>query len=297
MKTPSFPFPARPTAPLFRALAAGALLFPAAASLSLAQETPPPPPAAGADAGASGDPEAYTEYPASRYDKIRVKSPFEFELAKPKEDEKVDPFQDLVLAGYAGSANRVTVYLANTKTQERMTIPGSSDHNDTGFKVISVNRGTMLKNTTVTLEKSGITKNLSFDSKALSNMVASGGAGGAAPGVPGRPGQPVLPGGARPPGAAPGVVGARPAAAAPYVAPQAYVPGRNGNNNNAAGNNGALQVGLPNGNPAPAGNVNLAGSMVGNTNGQIAPGQVQTGQPAPATVNQPRRRVVLPTGQ
>lgn len=297
MKTLSSRFPAGPSTSLLRALAAGAFVFSASARLSCAQETPPPP---SADAAASGetaaDSEAYTEYPSSRYDKIRVKSPFEFELAKPKAEEAVDPFQDLVLAGYAGSANRVTVYLANTKTQERMTIPGSSEHNDTGFKVISVNRGTMLKNTTVTLEKSGITKNLSFDSKALSSMVASGG-GGTAPGAQGRPGgipgaQPVLPGGARPPGAA-GNAPVRPAA--PYVAPQAYVPGRNTNNN--AGANGAPQLGLPNGNPAPAGNVNLAGSMVGNTNGQIAPGQVQTGQPPAPAVNQPRRRVVLPTGQ
>lgn len=272
-------------------------------SAALAQNTPPapdvsPPPAAGEE-------DLTAEYPASRYDKIRVKSPFEFELAKPKPEEAVDPFQDLVLAGYAGSANRVTVYLTNTKTQERMTIPASAEHNETGFRLISVNRGTMLRTTTATLEKGGITKELSFDTKALSSMVASGGSGGAtaAPGArpPGSPNPPgaILPGQVRP-GGIPNA-GARPAA--PYVSPTAFVPNRG-----AAGN----PAGLPqaNGNGAvPA--VNLAGNMV--NNGQLPAGQALQAQPAISSPqpmlngvnaganannqpnNQPRRRVVLPT--
>ncbi|MES2705389.1 MAG: hypothetical protein V4726_02190 [Verrucomicrobiota bacterium] len=295
MKTSLFLLPRRPI--FLNALAAGSLAFTFGVGSLVAQNTPPEPEPA---ASAPSDSVAAAEYPSSRYDKIRVKSPFEFELAKPKLEEAIDPFLDLVLAGYAGSANRVTVYLANTKTQERMTILGNDDQNKTGFRLISVNRGTSLRTTTATLEKGGVTKELSFDTKALSSMVASGGssaAGAAAGGArgPGNPGgQPILPGQVPRPGGVPNA-GARPV---PYVAPTAFIPGQN---NNAGGNAQA------NGNPAPGG-VNLAGSMLNNNNGQIAPGQVQ---PQPAVIipqangtggnannqpnNQPRRRVVLPT--
>lgn len=235
------------------------------------------------------------EYEASRYDRIRIKSPFEFELAKPKAEEAVDPFQDLILAGYAGSGKQISVYLVNAKTQERMTIPGGNEGSETGFRVLSVNRGRTLRTTTATLEKNGVTKELSFDPKALSSMVASGGSsgagapGGARPGIPGQPGVPgqaVRPGGVNPPNAA--------VRQTPYVAPAAFIPGQNNANGGAVPNGGAA----PNGNPPGA--VNLAGNMVNNGNPQPPAAIVPqpNGNPAPGvnqSNNQPRRRVVLPT--
>lgn len=250
----------------------------------LAQPAGDTPPAT--DPATDGSPAS--EYEASRYDRIRVKSPFEFELAKPKPEEAVDPFQDLILAGYAGSGKQISVYLVNAKTQERLTIPGGNEGSETGFRVITVNRGRTLRTTTATLEKNGVTKELSFDPKALSSMVASGGSsgagapGGARPGVPGQPGIPgqaVRPGGVNPPNAA--------VRQTPYVAPAAFIPGANNNANGGA---------VANGNPP--GPVNLTGNMVNGNPQPAAGGPQPNGNPAPGvnqSNNQPRRRVVLPT--
>ena len=120
MNPPSFPSlrptaapPANPGKPAFPMAALGAVCL---LSVSLhAQDTPPSP-----------DPTTDTftpaEYSIDRYQRLRGKSPFEFELAKPLVEAPADPFADLVLAGYAGSASRPTVYVVNTKTQERLTI-------------------------------------------------------------------------------------------------------------------------------------------------------------------------------
>lgn len=278
MKT-SFPYP-------FRVCLRSHAVFAGLVSLagsSPAQEVPPP----AADPPA---PDLLSGYPESRYEKIRTRSPFEFELSKPKTEDAADPFQDFVLAGYAGSATRVTVYLANTKTQERLTVSGGSE-NGAGFKVISVNRGATLRSTTATLEKDGVTKKLSFDPTALNSM--SGGNGAApAPGRPGLPGQPGQPG--RPVILPAG--GAR-AGIQPYQAPQAFIPGQN---------NAAAQHALPTGTPAINGGGNNVQALMTN-NAQVAPGQMQgqvqvSGVPQQGgrgrreeSNSEPRRRVVLPS--
>ena len=178
-------------------LGAAFLLAVSPASLT-AQDTPP----AALEAPTS-DTFTPAEYHIDRYQKLRGKSPFEFELAKPVVEAAADPFADLVLAGYAGSASRPTVYVVNTKTQERLTIlpEGGGNKDTTGYKVLSVNRGRNLATTTVKIEKDGVQKELAFDPKALSSMTAgaTGGQPGGAPGAA-RPGLPVQPGQPRPPG-------------------------------------------------------------------------------------------------
>ena len=236
-------------------------------------------------------------YSIDRYQKMRGKSPFEFELAKPPAQETADPFADLVLAGFAGSGSRVTVYLVNSKTQERLTVlaTGSEKENKTGYHVLKVNRGRTLSTTTALVEKDGNQKELSFDPKALSSM--SGGAGGGAmaggavaPG--GKPGQP----GARP--GVPGQPGARPAQA--YQAPQAFIPGQAGR---AAAQPApvANAVNLPSQPGAQPGNPQQqVNALVNGNPGQVAPAVNPAAVPAtpmqPAANGgpQPRRRVVLP---
>lgn len=273
---------------LLRGLSAGILGL-AGAGMMRAQDIPPAPPSEEPVAAAPA-PDLLSGYPESRYEKIRTRSPFEFELSKPKAEDAVDPFQDLVLAGYAGSSTRVTVYLVNTKTQERLTVAGGSESEDS-FKVISVNRGTTLRTTTATLEKDGVTKKLSFDPAALDSMSGGNGAAPAPvrPGQPGQPGQPgrpvILPAG-----------GVRPAMQA-YQAPQAFIPGQA---------NAAAQQAPPNGNPTVnAGGANVQAML--NNNAQVAPGQVQGQVQVPGipqqggrgrreqSTGEPRRRVVLPS--
>lgn len=282
----------------------------------IAQDTPPASPEAPAS-------ETFTpaEYPIDRYQKLRGKSPFEFELAKPVVEAAADPFADLVLAGYAGSASRPTVYVVNTKTQERLTIlpDGGGNKDRTGYKVLSVNRGRNLATTTVKIEKDGVQKELAFDPKTLSSMTAGatggqpGGApGGARPGLPIQPGQP----GFVPPGARPGLPGQQPAVK--FVAPQAFIPGQSNRAGGAA--NGQQLAGNPAaGGQAPAafvpGQQNNAangmppGSVMQNQGSQNQPvttentvrsleqqqqiNAVLDGKIPPA--QQPRRRVVLPT--
>src|SRR5688572_11929921 len=51
------------------------------------------------------------EYPLSRYAPLDKKSPFEFDPPPVKPDETVNPFENVSLAGYAGSGNTLTVYI------------------------------------------------------------------------------------------------------------------------------------------------------------------------------------------
>ena len=316
-------FPSLPAAVLvLGTLIAGTLTLSAQAPKIPVQDTPPEPVAAASE----GDSDTFApkEYSIDRYQKIRGKSPFEFELAKPPVAETIDPFADLVLAGYAGSGRTLTAYLLNTKTQERITVygEGSGRENKSGFKILGINRGTSLATTTASVEKSGNTKELAFDAKALYSM--TGGAGGGAPAGgprPGIPGQPGVPG---QPIVRPGGIPGRPAtagAAAPYQAPQAFIPGQNGRGNpggtvagvpGATGlavnqlGNGVQQLGTPN----QAGATNAQqqlNTMLSNAGGQPAqqanvPASTVfqgTGTNTPAATPggnnpQPRRRVVLP---
>lgn len=279
----------------------GLLIMAAAGGSVLAQDTPPEP--------SVSDTFAPVEHSIDRYQKLRGKSPFEFELAKPPVGETVDAFADYVLAGFAGTAGQPTVYLLNTKTQERITVlsDGTGRPNKSGFHIISVNRGRTLSSTTVQLEKDGQQGKLAFDSKALFSMTGgAAGGGGARPGQPNQSGQPVVR-----PGGVPGQP-ARPAQA--YQAPQAFIPGQG---NRGAGQfpagvpgqaqpgvapQGIQQLGMqPGGAPPAAINPQQQVNTLLNAN----PGQPQPQlnvMPAPGAApatgqpnQQPRRRVVLPT--
>jgi hypothetical protein len=264
-----------------------------------AQDTPPSP----AEPPSTADSDAYTppEFPIDRYEKLRGKSPFEFELAKPVAQAAVDPFADLVLAGYAGSASQPTVYVVNTKTQERLTIlPQGGPKKDTsGFKVLSINRGRNLATTTVKIEKDGVQKELSFDPKTLSSMTAGatggqpGGAPGARPGMPGQPGQPMV---------RPTMIPGQPGQPPRFQAPQAFIPGQSNRNMiqsgaNVAGMNGGGQVV----NVAPATSTDAQAQLnvllkASNTPGADTPPAAPTpgSQAGQAATPPPRRRVVLP---
>lgn len=263
-----------------------------------AQDTPPSPEAE----APPSDSFAPVEYPIDRYQKLRGKSPFEFELAKPPVGETVDPFAEFVLAGFAGSASKPTVYLLNTKTQERITVLSdiSGRPNKSGFHILSVNRGRTLSSTTVQLEKDGQQGKLAFDSKALYSMTGGAAGGGARPGQPNQPGKAVVR-----PGGVPGQP-ARPAQA--YQAPQAFIPGqanRPAGQFPAAGQPGAapqpVQLGMQPGAAVPAAGVNPQQQV--NTMLNANPGQPQPavmpaaggGRPINPSNPQPRRRVVLPT--
>ena len=282
-------------------ISCSAVLFSVLSGRLIAQDTPPE------TAAPAVGTETFTprEYPIDRYQKLRGKSPFEFELAKPIVQDAADPFADLVLAGYAGSASRPTVYVVNTKTQERITIlpEGNSKKDATGFRILSVNRGRNLATTTVKVEKNGVQKELAFDPKALSSMTAgaTGGQPGTAPLV--RPGQNVQPG---QPGMVPGARPGQPAVAA-YKAPQAFIPGQNNRTGNPASANLAgynnvagIQMGMqPNANANSTDAQQQLNALLNSGNGQppqptvipAVPGS-QAGQVA---TPQPRRRVVLPT--
>ena len=275
-------------------------LFVATLGALQAQDTPP------ATEAILSDSFAPVEYPIDRYQKLRGKSPFEFELAKPPVDQTVDPFAEYVLAGFAGSASQPTVYLLNTKTQERITVLSDSSGrpNKSGFHIISVNRGRTLSSTTVQLEKDGRQGKLAFDSKALYSMTGGAAGGGARPGQPNQPGQPVVR-----PGGVPGQA-ARPAQA--YQAPQAFIPGQG---NRPAGQFPATAAGQPGVAPqqvqlgmqpgaVPAAGVNpqqQVNTMLNNPAVPTAAPQLNV-MPAPGGAPgtnqsnpQPRRRVVLPT--
>ena len=268
-----------------------------------AQDTPPAPEPTLSDTFAP------VEHSIDRYQKLRGKSPFEFELAKPPVGETVDAFADYVLAGFAGSAGQPTVYLLNTKTQERITVLSDSSGrpNKSGFHIIRVDRGRTLSSTTVQLEKDGQQGKLAFDSKALYSMTggAAGGGAGARPGQPNQSGQPVVR-----PGGVPGQA-ARPAQA--YQAPQAFIPGQgnrpSGQFPTATGGQPGvapqgIQLGMQPGAAVPAAGINpqqQVNTLLNNPGAPTAPPQLNV-MPAPGGApssnqpnQQPRRRVVLPT--
>ena len=303
-------------------ISCSAVLFSILSGRLIAQDTPPE------TAAPAVGTETFTprEYPIDRYQKLRGKSPFEFELAKPIVQDAADPFADLVLAGYAGSASRPTVYVVNTKTQERITIlpEGNSKKDATGFRILSVNRGRNLATTTVKVEKNGVQKELAFDPKALSSMTAgaTGGQPGTAPLV--RLGQNVQPGqpGYVPPGARPVMPGLQ-TAPARFVAPQAFIPNQNNRANGQVGGNGigqSMTGGAGGGGQGTAAFIpGQAATAAGNSQGIVMQNQGSQNQPVTpdntvrsveqqAQINaildgkvptsqqpQPRRRVVLPT--
>ena len=136
-------------------------------------------------------------YDLGRYENLQAKSPFEFELKEPPPAEAPNPFEGMVLAGYVGSNKNMTVYLVNTKANgERISVYGDGSPrkkgDKSGIRIVGLNRGRTLKQTSVILEKDGQTGEVQFDEKALSNMKGGSPAAGA--------GQPNLPGNMRGPG-------------------------------------------------------------------------------------------------
>lgn len=270
---------------------------------AFAQDSPPG--AAGSDAAEPGvfNPRRHDW---SRYEKMAMKSPFEFELVEGPAEAPPNPFEGLSLAGFAGSGSNITAYLVDTKKNERIVVysEGSGRRNDSGIRVVGLNRGKSLRETTVTLEKNGVTQPVAFDPGLLSSMVATS-AAAVAPraGIPGQPGANNQRGGNRAvrPAGQPG----QPTAAAPgaYQAPAAFVASRN---SQALANNQAQNVnpqGVPIDNLPVAENVNqLAtpnqgrgqqGVVVGGGGARPA-GPPQGGNRAQGA-NQVRRRVVLPS--
>ncbi len=254
------------------------------------------------------------EFALSRYAELDKKSPFEFDPPPVKSEAGPDPFADVSLAGYCGSGNTLTVYIiAGGKERKRMTVYGDGSpykkRDESGYRVIGINRGKSLKTTTVTMEKDGVQKVLSFDEETLRPK-----GGGAAPGggvqmMQGPDGKmvprPVVPRPSNMPG------GQNTQA---YQAPAAFIPGQAGGqqHGNQPGvnmingqqqtqqavnlNNQQLlnQLVGPNGQPATS-NPNAGLPVAGGT----APGVMAPGgnQPRGAAAPPQRRRVVLPTGQ
>ena len=309
-------FSPAPRGLIFPVLALALGLFPLGVLPLRAQDLAAPPlepapaePAVAEPAAAEPAQEGFapTEHPKDRYEKMAIRSPFDFELAKPPTEAAVNPFADFVLAGFAGSASRPTVYLTNSKTQERVTIlsEGNGRKNENGFKIIKIDRGRTLSSTTATIEKDGVQEVLKFDTKILYTMTGGAGGGGGAPAQVGRspiPGQPGVPGQVpRPVG--PGQP-ARPVQA--YVAPQAFIPnsggGGGGRNMQQQGGGAQPALSVP-ANPGPGANAAQASLNVllaNSTNGQIQPTVVpaQPAVPVPNQANPPqpnRRRVVLPS--
>ena len=283
---------------------AAGLIFLALPALLPAQDTPPPP-----APEAAGETFTPLEYGMERYQKLRGKSPFEFELAKPPVVDAADPFADLILASYGGYAKNANVTLLNTKTQERISVyaQGTGRKNENGYQILSVNKGRTLSTTTVTVEKDGQQKELGFDTKLLYSMVGGAGGGGAAaggrPAVPGQPnngqpnGQPVV----RP-------AGMQAQAVRPYQAPQPVNITRGGqsnrNNANQPGMAGQANFGTPQpGVPASPGGATDAqqqlNAMLANPAAQpnvVPTPTVPAGNPGNNAAQTPtRRRVVLPS--
>jgi hypothetical protein len=111
------------------------------------------------------------EKPIATYDKLRTKSPFEFDPPKPPAVTEDNPFEGISLAGYCGSGDTLTVYLLSGKEKKRITVFGDASPNkkrdDSGFHVVGIERGKSLKNTKVILERNGQKGTVSFDEDTL----------------------------------------------------------------------------------------------------------------------------------
>lgn len=242
------------------------------------------------------------EYPLSRYEPLKKKSPFEFEPPKEAVADAEDPFLGVSLAGYCGSGNSMTVYLIAGKEKKRITVFGDGSpykkRDTSDFRVVGINRGKTLKTTSVTLEgKNREKKEVKFEEDTLKN--AKGGAAvGAQPGGQMNPGQPGQPGQRNPQVIRPGGNQVPP----PYVAPQAFIPGQSNppQQQPQQGNPAFLNGNVPP-NQATMSNQQLINQLTTNAQQQV-PGnpngvQVQGGDQsrAPVPPQAPRRRVVLPT--
>ena len=265
------------------------LLLPCATWLTAA-----PVPAPGDGAAAEGTTFTPAMPPLSTFAHLNKKSPFEFDPPVDKPVIGVDNFEGVSLGGYCGTGNTLTVYLITGKDKKRITVHGDGSPfkklDQTGYRVIGLNRGTSVSTTTVLLEKDGQQKEVAFEKETLT--AKGGGAGGGGGGVQMVPGpngtvvpRPVVP---RPSNA--------PAQA--YQAPAAFIPGQSGQNNPGLPQQG--QQGVINLNGQTMNNQQMVNQLMANPN-QVP--QMNTtgfnpaaGQPVQPGVGPPvRRRVVLPT--
>ena len=230
-------------------------------------------------------------YKADRYESLKEKSPFEFELKPEAPPPAPDPFEGLSLAGYDGSGSNLTVRLMNAATNTRITVYGEASprkkKDESGFTVVGLNRTKNRMTTTVTLRKDGHEKEIGFDRKLFATMKAAGGAGGggALPVIGGN--QLKLGNGIvqNMPGSI--IQGRAQQGGGGYQAPQAVIPGQAP----AGANGGNLAGGVNSAQPI---NVN-AGAINGMTgNAQVQINGQNIGQPQ-AQPEQQRRRVVLPS--
>lgn len=280
-------------------LPVAALLLTAPAALADGTDTP---------AESSFDPK---EYPLSRYDHLNKKSPFEFDPPAEPTSQSVDPFEGVSLAGYCGSGNTMTVYLIVGKEKKRISVYGDGSpykkRDDSGFRVIGIKRGKTLKATSITIEKDGQQKEVSFDEETLRPKGGAGGAQQNVQMVPGPDGKmvpkTVIP---RPGG---NIIQSQQA----YQAPQAFVPGQSNKpqmqqNPQNPQNPQFPQPGVSQN--APGGQVTSMSNqqMITHLTSANAPQGVVAPQPAAPQPNvggadgavrsaapPPRRRVVLPT--
>jgi hypothetical protein len=230
------------------------------------------------------------QYELSRYSALDKKSPFEYDPIEEKVVAGPDPFEGISLAGYCGSGNRLTVYLVSEKDKQRITVYGDGSPNkkrdDSGFRVIGINRAKSLKGTTIELEKDGVQKRVGFEDETLR---PKGGGQQQVQMVPGPGGQPIP----RPVIPRPGGVSGQPQPV--YQAPQAFVPGQTTAPQIGQPQPGVVNPGVP---PIPTqSNQQMVNTL---TAPNMAVPQVNPGVPQPQTGGRPpgvpsRRRVVLPT--
>lgn len=239
----------------------------AAAIPAFAQDTPP-------QAGAADGTFQPKVYGREKYDKLRAKSPFEFEIKRDEAPPAVDPFEGISLTGFVGTdPQKATVYLVNEKDKTSMTVWGNASPRKKTDKsemtIIAINPGKRRADATVEIERNGQRKTLSYKEGFLSSIKA-GPAGGAQPGQPGQLGKPgVGPNGQIIPptnvnpqfrGAQPAIGGARP----PVQGSGAVISGGGNGMNPALQANPALNGG--------GGNVTISG---GGGGGNVAQPQVQ----------------------
>jgi hypothetical protein len=276
-----------------------AALLTAAAGRVFADETAPDP-AAAAEEGYT--PYAPKQYDLSRYEHMKKKSPFEFEAPKPDEVVAVDPFEGVSLAGYAGSGKKMSVYLLIGKEKKRVTVWGDASpmkkSDDSGFRIVGLNKGKSLASSEVILEKDGVQKGIKFEEDTLKN--AKGGVGGG--GAPGQGGVQMMPDGKggmipRPVIPRPGGVQGNTGGNAGFSPPAPFIPGQTpapATNNPAMNNNGnANPLNVQPTNPQQGIN-NLTVPQL-NVPQTSVPGTPPGGGDGRSGNGSGRRRVVLPT--
>lgn len=248
----------------------------AAAVPAFAQDTPPQ----------TGDGTFQPKvYGREKYDKLRAKSPFEFEIPKTEAPPAVDPFEGISLTGFVGTdPQKATVYLVNEKDKTSITVWGNASPRKKTDKsemtIISINPGKRRADATVEIERNGQRKTLSYKEGFLSSIKA-GPVGGAQPGQPGKPaigpnGQPI-----------PGTN------VNPQLKGMGVQPGFGGNRPPVQGSGAVISGGGNGMNPAFQANpaVNGGGSVTisgGGGGGNVTQPQVQTGAPIisqPSQVN------------